>query len=849
MKKRFCAWALSLLLAVSLFTPVPTAQEGVVLRVGPGGDCATAQQALDSLGADTGALTLLFTADLGEQGALELPPDKGITTVTLGSDDGGLYTVGAYEVYASGIPLTVDGVKINYLYGGGHNQTVPSTSITVRSGSVRWLLGGGGADVAGGVAQVTGQVSIRFENADVAPYSNNDDYLWGGGGTSTAGTDVSVGSVSISISGTTMQREIMGGSYVSARDAVGNTGHVDIAISDCTIEGDVYGGGESSGTSATSTSQSTRIAIQNSTFPLYDGTYGGNILGGGFIMNTDGCVDVLGSAVLDIKNSTITAAIGGPLAFSSKTARAGSTSVTLTGCTVRELVCGGSYSGDGVAAVYSGSSAVHIIDGITFPGGGAIYTQGYVEEDGTATVEGASTLTITGSPVTVGELSGPTDLALGAPLAVTGQYIPADPDRPAAVSLLGTGWRHQDALISYQGQDADANWFTFADDSPAAFQPGPPAVWSLNTPDIRVTAQIQGQGSIDPSDPQTVPWNSTVTFTAHPAAGWQLDSVTAGGQPVEVAQNSFSLPSLRADVALNITFRPLPVQLQDPDTQVQLVCPPESLPAGADPAQIHLQVEPVDRQSDDWNTVHTALADRADQLVTFDIGLYLQDTKVQPGGKVQVSIPIPAGFDRSRLLIYRVEPTGDLVQYPVTVSGDLAQFETDHFSYYVLIQQAAQSPLPAESTLYFADAAGGRVLARAGSAQVRSGQPLPVGTAVQFTAVPASGYQFSRWQVDDRTVAAGADGTLTVTVTDGAQTVTAVFVPAPTGGSEEPTDPNAPTTVPAGSGAPGTAPVPTGDHTALPAAAALALVLGLVLGLALAAAVPGICRRRAGGPH
>nr|WP_279287497.1 hypothetical protein [Neobittarella massiliensis] len=137
-------------------------------------------------------------------------------------------------------------------------------------------------------------------------------------------------------------------------------------------------------------------------------------------------------------------------------------------------------------------------------------------------------------------------------------------------------------------------------------------------------------------------------------------------------------------------------------------------------------------------------------------------------------------------------------------------------------------------------------MARAGSAQVQSGQPLPVGTAVQFTAVPASGYQFSRWQVDDHAVAAGADGTLTVTVTDGAQTVTAIFVPAPTGGSEEPT---ASTTVPAGSGAPGTAPVPTGDHTALPAAAALALVLGLVLGLALAAAVPGICRRRAGGPH
>ena len=137
------------------------------------------------------------------------------------------------------------------------------------------------------------------------------------------------------------------------------------------------------------------------------------------------------------------------------------------------------------------------------------------------------------------------------------------------------------------------------------------------------------------------------------------------------------------------------------------------------------------------------------------------------------------------------------------------------------------------------------MLARAGSAQVRSGQPLPVGTAVQFTAVPASGYQFSRWQVDDHAVAAGADGTLTVTVTEGAQTVTAIFVPASTGGSEEPTDPNAPTTVPAGSGAPGTAPVPTGDHTALPAAAALALVLGLVL----AAAVPGICRRRAGGPH
>ena len=719
--KRLGCWALSLLLAVAMLAAVPFAQGTSVLHIGAGGDFPTVGEAFASLGENTGDLTLLLSEDLGEEGDLVVPADRGITSLTLDSGDGQNHTLGAYRFFANGVPLTVNRAKVRYLYGGGLDRTVPSTEVTVRGGSIGWLLGGGTADQPGGEARVTGQAAVTFDHADTVFHS--DDYLWGGGYANVQGADVSGGSVKIEILGTDLpEREIMGGGMASDSDCNADAGQVSIAIRGSTLHGDVYGGGHCDTATASACSQNTSVTISDSDFPLYNGDYGGNILGGGFLFNGGGSVDISGTAKLDIRNSTITAAIGGPLGLSSKSVSAGNTSVTLQHCTVRQLVSGGCYSGDGVAAVQCENADVRIVDGITFPDGGAIYAQGYVEETGTAIATGRASLSIEGAAVSVDAISGVTDVTLSAPLTVGQSWEPA-PSGAAAVTLKG-GWTDGDAAITYQGDAPQQGWFAFAEEGPADYRPGEEAVWAVHAPDLHLTAQVVGEGTLFPAGVQTVGWNQSITYTAQPADGWALQSVTADGEPVPFEGNHFSLSQLRADTQLVITFAKQPLDLKDTGTEVQL----------------------------HWPLVQSALDEVADRYTAFDISLLCDGSKIQPSGKVAVRIPIPDGYDADRLAVYRVEPTGARVPYPVEVKDGFACFETDHFSYYVLAQKAEETP-PAEGALLFEQPTNGRLTAAADGQPVESGTALPEGTVVLFTALPAAGYQLESWKLDGQTLA------------------------------------------------------------------------------------------------
>lgn len=91
----------------------------------------------------------------------------------------------------------------------------------------------------------------------------------------------------------------------------------------------------------------------------------------------------------------------------------------------------------------------------------------------------------------------------------------------------------------------------------------------------------------------------------------------------------------------------------------------------------------------------------------FDITLKVNDTNIQPNGKVKISIPIPAGFDASRLIVYRVDENNTKTEYQVTVTNGYATFVTDHFSTYVLGEKLkdnndAKLPQTGEETNTFA---------------------------------------------------------------------------------------------------------------------------------------------------
>lgn len=76
-------------------------------------------------------------------------------------------------------------------------------------------------------------------------------------------------------------------------------------------------------------------------------------------------------------------------------------------------------------------------------------------------------------------------------------------------------------------------------------------------------------------------------------------------------------------------------------------------------------------------------------FVAFDINLILDGATIQPNGTVKVSIPVPQSFNIAKLVAYRIGENGK-EEYKVNIisvnSVNYAQFETDHFSTYVIAE-------------------------------------------------------------------------------------------------------------------------------------------------------------------
>lgn len=78
----------------------------------------------------------------------------------------------------------------------------------------------------------------------------------------------------------------------------------------------------------------------------------------------------------------------------------------------------------------------------------------------------------------------------------------------------------------------------------------------------------------------------------------------------------------------------------------------------------------------------------------YDITLQKDSKKVQPNGKVKVSIPVPNNMDTSKLVVYRINEDNTKFEYDVKIENidgkTFATFETDHFSTYVLAEKSAE---------------------------------------------------------------------------------------------------------------------------------------------------------------
>lgn len=109
---------------------------------------------------------------------------------------------------------------------------------------------------------------------------------------------------------------------------------------------------------------------------------------------------------------------------------------------------------------------------------------------------------------------------------------------------------------------------------------------------------------------------------------------------------------------------------------------------GIVPSNTLLEVSEI-KEGAIFEKVKSALS-QITNFIAFDITLKSDDEKIQPNGKVKISIPIPNEFDKENLVVYRIEDDGNKIEYAVTVEGEYAIFETDHFSNYVLAEMAEE---------------------------------------------------------------------------------------------------------------------------------------------------------------
>jgi len=68
----------------------------------------------------------------------------------------------------------------------------------------------------------------------------------------------------------------------------------------------------------------------------------------------------------------------------------------------------------------------------------------------------------------------------------------------------------------------------------------------------------------------------------------------------------------------------------------------------------------------------------------YNITLYKNGYETQPNQKVRVMIPIPQGYNKNTLMVYRYNDDGTFESMAAVVEGDYAVFETEHFSNYIL---------------------------------------------------------------------------------------------------------------------------------------------------------------------
>ncbi len=197
------------------------------------------------------------------------------------------------------------------------------------------------------------------------------------------------------------------------------------------------------------------------------------------------------------------------------------------------------------------------------------------------------------------------------------------------------------------------------------------------TPDDEEEDSSSTPGGNEEEDPSTTPGENEDDDTPTTPGGNEDDntSTTPGNNEEENPSTTPGEDEGTDNEAIYTT--------QDTTTNIKL-----SANIGVVPDGTTLEVEAI-TSGDVFDAISEKLGDAKFSL--FDISLMSNNTAIQPtNGTVKIGIPIPSGYNTSNLVVYRFADDGSQEQeYAVTVDGNYAVFETDHFSNYALAEKSA----------------------------------------------------------------------------------------------------------------------------------------------------------------
>jgi hypothetical protein len=111
---------------------------------------------------------------------------------------------------------------------------------------------------------------------------------------------------------------------------------------------------------------------------------------------------------------------------------------------------------------------------------------------------------------------------------------------------------------------------------------------------------------------------------------------------------------------------------------------------------------------DDYSKAKIALEGVGNNFALYDITLLNGSTEIQPNGLVKISLPIPSGYDSSKLALYRINTGGTKTLISGSVSNGYYVFYVNHFSLYAIVEKG--SALAEDDSLASSDLDGDGIM-------------------------------------------------------------------------------------------------------------------------------------------